>query len=471
VRDLSREAVLRLSDALGDPAWLRDRRLEAWQVYERTPVPDTKGEAWRYTDVSRLPWDAAEVVLAMPAPTTTPRVDGRVPGAERASGTLASEDGSAGARRLEPGAEARGVVFTDLLTAVREHGELIEPHLLRVGVTPERGKFAALHCALVNGGTFLYVPAGVEVALPFQSLRTMRRPGGALFPHTLIVAEPGSVVTYVEESFSPTLEGLALNCAATEIVAGRGSRVRVAALQEWGRHVFHYGLQRARVGRDATVSSLVVTLGARLSRVEVQSALEEEGGTSEMLGLYLADGEQHMDHNTLQLHEAPNTNSDLLFKGALMERSRSAFAGLIKVFKGAQGTDAYQKNRNLLLSPDARADSLPNLEIEADDVRCSHGATIGQADELQLFYLMSRGLARAEAERLLVLGFFEEVLARVPMPLLKERIRRAVERKTAGAERPAVEPGTTAAAAPGVTDGRPSAASGVVGGRAVGGRA
>jgi Fe-S cluster assembly protein SufD len=284
----------------------------------------------------------------------------------------------------------------------------------------------------------------------------MGRPGAALFPHTLIVAEPESRVTYIEESLSATLEGLALNCAAIEVVARRGSRVRVATLQEWGRHVFHYSLQRARVKRDATVSSLVVTLGGRLSRVEVQSALEAEGGTSEMLGLYLADGDQHVDHSTLQLHMAPHTNSDLLFKGALRDRARSAFAGLIKVFKGAQRTDAYQKNRNLLLSPDARADSLPNLEIEADDVRCSHGATIGQVDELQLFYLMSRGLQRIEAERLLVRGFFEEVLARVPLPLLKEQIRRAVQRRSAGLAEPFAP--TDAAVVP-AGDGRPHRAA------------
>ncbi len=452
LRQVSRESVERLSEALADPAWLRERRLAAWEAYERLPVPDTRSEAWRYTDVSRFPWAEAELPPAGgEAPGFRPETAARLRGPETASGAMALEDGAAGPRWLDEDAAARGVVFTDLLTAAREHERLVEPHLLRGGVTPELGKFAALHCALLGGGAFLYVPAGVEVALPLQSLRTLRRDGVAAFPHTLIVAGPGSRVTYLEESFSPTGRALAFNCAAVDVAAGEGAQVRLASVQEWGRHVFHYGVQRARVGRDATVSSLVVTLGGRVSRVEVGSLLEAEGGTSEMLGLYLADGDQHVDHHTLQLHRAPHTNSDLLFKGALWGRSRSAFSGLIKVAKGAQRTDAYQKNRNLLLSPDARADSLPNLEIEADDVRCSHGATIGQADELQLFYLRSRGLSRAEAERLLVLGFFEEVLARVPLPILKERIRAAVERKSARGEvrgeapAPADAPGGAAA--------------------------
>jgi Fe-S cluster assembly protein SufD len=420
---------------LDDPSWLRERRLEAWDAYERLPVPDTRGEAWRYTDLSRVPWQDATVAAPDgPSHADFPALRDRLRDASSACAAQALVDGApSGAHRLDPQLAAQGVVFTDLLRAVREHPDLIEPYLLRVGVTPERGKFAALHCAFVSGGTFLYVPAGVDVALPFQTLCTLGRPGAAVFPHTLIVTGENSSVTYIEESVSPTHEAAVLNCAAVEILPGRGSRVRVATVQEWGRHVIHYSLQRARIQRDATVSSLAVTLGARLARVEVQSVLEAEGGSSEMLGVYLADEAQHVDHNTLQLHVAPHTNSDLLFKGALRDRARSAFSGLIKVSKGAQRTDAYQKNRNLLLSREARADSLPNLEIEADDVRCSHGATIGQADELQIFYLMSRGLTRGEAERLLVHGFFEEVLARVPLPILKDRIREAIARKSDGA--------------------------------------
>lgn len=460
---VTRESVERLSEVLADPAWLRERRLAAWEVYRRLPVPDTRGEAWRYTDLSQLPWQEAEVALASPdspaladlAPPVLTSVAAsaeltdpvaRLRGFATASGAGLLVDEWPESFWLDPRAAERGVVFCDLATAVREHAALVEPHLLRASVTPELGKFAALHAALLGGGVFLYVPRGVELALPLQSLRTMRREGAAIFPHTLIVIEPGGRATYIEESFSATQPRLALNCAALEIVLGAGAELRIATLQEWGAHAFHFSLQRVRIGRDARLQSLAVTLGGRLSRVEVESLLEAEGGTSEMLGLYLGDERQHIDHHTLQLHAAPHTNSDLLFKGALRGQARSAFSGLIKVKKGAQGTDAYQKNRNLLLSREARADSLPNLEIEADDVRCSHGATIGQADELQLFYLMSRGLSRAAAERLLVYGFFEEVLGRLPLPILRDQIRAAVDGKASANGRAAPEPELLAAA-------------------------
>lgn len=434
LRDVTREDVERLSDVLEDPAWLRERRLASWETYERLPVPTIRSEAWRYTDLSRVAWQDTE--LAVPegrddgAPPEPP--EGWDPA--EAAGRVAVVDGVGREAWLDPELAASGVVFTDLATALRDHEELVRRHLLRLAPPEALAKFPSLHGALVSGGVFLHVPAGVEVRRPLHALRTKLRSRAATFPHTLVVAEPGSRFTYVEESASSTREDLELNAAVTEIVAGDGSEVRIATVQDWGRNVFSYALQRARVGRDATVKSLVATLGGRLSRAEVQSELEAEGGTSEMLGVYLGDGEQHMDHHTLQLHRAPHTNSDLLFKGALLERAHAAFSGLIKVYKGAQRTDAYQKNRNLLLSPDARAESLPNLEIEADDVRCSHGATIGPADELQLFYLRSRGLSRIEAERLLVHGFFEDVLARVPLPRLRQVIREAVDRRAREAQ-------------------------------------
>jgi Fe-S cluster assembly protein SufD len=432
VAQLSRTSVERLSEALRDPAWLRERRLEAWDIFERLPVPDTRSEAWRYTDLSRVPWQQTQVALDGEAVTAAEPAAGIHAASDmpNTEGLIRLNDGFAESGVLSREAQRQGVVFTDLATAIREHADLLERHLLRSGVTPDLGKFAALHCALMQGGVFLYVPDGVEVVLPLRSLRRMRRDGAAVFPHTLIVAGEASRLTYIEESASDSAPTLAMNCGAVEVLAGPGAQVRTITIQNWGRHAFHYNLQRARIQRDATLHSLVVTLGGRLSRVEVQSVLEAEGGTSEMLGLYLGDEDQHIDHHTLQLHQAPHTTSDLLFKGALRDRSRSAFSGLIKVFKGAQRTDAYQKNRNLLLSPEARADSLPNLEIEADDVRCSHGATIGAVDELQLFYLRSRGLSRETAERLLVFGFFEEVLGRLPLAALHEPIRAAVERKS-----------------------------------------
>ncbi|MCB1185434.1 Fe-S cluster assembly protein SufD, partial [bacterium] len=197
--------------------------------------------------------------------------------------------------------------------------------------------------------------------------------------------------------------------------------------QRMGRGAFYQSQQRTLAGRDSTLDTLNVTLGASVSRVDLNARLQGPGANSDMLGLYFGDEDQHFDHNTRQDHEAPSARSDLLYKGALDDHSRAAFRGIIRVHKGAQQTDAYQTNRNLLLSEDARADSLPNLEIEADDVKCSHGSTVGQLDDEHLFYLMSRGLSREKAERLVVLGFLGEVMSRLPLGGVVEKVTRAIE--------------------------------------------
>ena len=283
----------------------------------------------------------------------------------------------------------------------------------------------------VSGGTVLHVPAGVEIELPITTYRWLDVEGVALFPHTLVVAGANSKVTYVEECASPkrAQEGLAMNCGVAEVIAEEGANVRYAVVQQWGRHVFHYQANRVFAGKDSRVQTVLVTLGAKVARSDVECDLQNPGAESEMLGIYLADDHQHFDHYTYQLHQAPSARSDLLYKGALKDKSRAVFRGMIRVMKGAQQTDAYQTNRNLLLSEDAHADSLPNLEIEADDVRCSHAATVGQLDEEELFYIMSRGISRRSAERLVVFGFFGDVLERLPMPGVVQELRSEIERK------------------------------------------
>jgi Fe-S cluster assembly protein SufD len=205
--------------------------------------------------------------------------------------------------------------------------------------------------------------------------------------------------------------------------------VHYVALQRFGRGVRHLSMQKTIASRDADLDTLVVNLGGDLARVDLHAWLDGPGSRSDMLGLYFAERDQHFDHNTRQDHKSPHAESDLLYKGALYDSSRAVFRGIIRVHPGAQHTDAYQTNRNLLLSGEARADSLPNLEIEADDVKCSHGATVGQLDEEELFYLMARGIPRAQAERLVVFGFFGEVLARLPMPGVVEELREAIAAK------------------------------------------
>jgi Fe-S cluster assembly protein SufD len=330
---------------------------------------------------------------------------------------------------LDPELEAMGVLFAPLLEVLESHPELIERYLFASSVGPAETKLWALHSATVSDGYVLHVPAGVVIPDPVHVLRHLDQPGALVSTHSLIITETGSSVTCVDEYVSPDLEPGALSLNGTEIFGAENASVNFISLQRYGSGVMHFSMQHATTRRDSRVIGFNVTLGGDLARSDVSSHLEGEAGSSEMLALWFGDGGQHFDHHTLQHHVAAHTHSDLLYKGALTGGARSVFRGLIRVDPEAQRTDAYQTNRNLLLSEDASAISLPTLEIEADDVRCSHGATVGQVDDAQMFYLMSRGLSRKQAERLLVIGFFEEVLSRVPVDGVRERVRQAIEEK------------------------------------------
>ncbi len=427
VNDAFNRAAVEAAGA-DEPEWLRQRRLEAWQVYERTPLPTRKMEEWRYTDVSLLSLDAVRLA-ATPA-------DAPVPGEARlllrdriASGKVLQVGSRIVEVELNDALRAKGVILMDLGRAVCEHGELVERYLATRALPAERGKFEALSAALWKSGVFLYVPRGVRLTEPVRVARWLPEAGIAVLPRTLILAEEGSHVAYVEEFASPAFETPALSLGGVEVFAGDGADVQYVALQRWGRGVKHLSMQRTLAGRDANLDSLVVNLGASVARVDLAAALEGPGARSDMLGLYFGEGSQHFDHNTRQDHTVPHATSDLLYKGALYDEARAIFRGLIKVFPKAQRTDAYQTNRNLLLSDKAQATSLPNLEIEADDVRCSHAATVGHLDDEELFYIMSRGVPRRQAERLVVFGFFGEVLERLPLPGVVEELRAAIERK------------------------------------------
>ncbi|MGQ0561261.1 MAG: Fe-S cluster assembly protein SufD, partial [Gemmatimonadota bacterium] len=320
---------------------------------------------------------------------------------------------------------AKGVILMSLANAAREYPELVRMHLARA-LPASRGKFAALNAALWSTGVFVYVPRGVRIEKPIRIARYIATGGVAVLPRTLIVAEEASHVACVEEFRSPDFTEPTLSVGAAEVIANQNADVQYVALQSWGRGVRHIAAQRTIAARDANVDTLVVNLGASVARVDLAASLEGPGARSDMLGLYFAQGTQHFDHNTRQDHKVPHATSDLLYKGALYDKTRAVFRGIIKVFPKAQRTDAYQTNRNLLLSSQAEATSLPNLEIEADDVRCSHAATVGHLDQEELFYIMTRGVTRREAERLVVFGFFGEVLDRLPLPQVVEELRAAI---------------------------------------------
>ena len=431
---LNRQAVERLAE--GEPDWLRERRLHAWEVYEATPMPTTKLEEWRYTDLSRkLDLDALALSSAPGAPDhpdAWPEGLRRAMAEDRAaSGHLVVIDGHVVHTDLDAELAAKGVVLESLHDAVVNHPELVRDVLATAAVPPEEGKFPALNAALWNDGVFLYVPRGVRLELPVRVTRWLSEEGTATFSRVLMVAEAASQVSYVDEVLSDDFQRQSFTSTAVEVIARDGAQVQYVAVQRLGRGAFYQSVQRTLAYRDATLDTLNVALGASTTRVDLNARLLGEGANSDMLGLYFGDGEQHFDFNTSQDHEVPNTASDLLYKGALDGTSVGVFRGIIRVHPGAQRTDAYQTNRNLLLSEDARAVSLPNLEIEADDVKCSHGATVGQLDPEAKFYLMSRGLTRTQAERLVVLGFLGEVLSRLPLGGVVEKVTRVIEEKLA----------------------------------------
>ena len=432
---LTRAGMEALSARLDDPAWLRDQRLAAWEAYERLPLPSvTYAEAWRRTDISGLDLDA--FVLPERSEAQEPRdLAAIIGGPEERAGLIAHADGLSTTSGASEALARQGVIFSDLSAAARAHPDLVRGHLMSTISDWDGHKFRALHGALWSGGTFLYVPKGVEVALPLVAQTWLGMPGGAILPHTLVVADEGSKVTLLDLYGSAPAFGRGdrtLACGATELILRSGAQVRYILLQEWGAPMWEVAsLIRAHLDRDATLHSLVVALGGGLVKVDVESQLLGAGATSEMLGLYFGTGRQHIDFHTLQEHRAPHTLSDLLYRGAVKDTARAIFAGLIRVDRGAQKTNAFQANRNLILSEGARSDSIPKLEILANDLRCTHGSATSRLNEEHIFYLMSRGLSRAQATFMIVEGFFADIFDRIPMERVRAHLQQRIAEKMA----------------------------------------
>ena len=281
--------------------------------------------------------------------------------------------------------------------------------------------------ALSRLGVFVYVPRGVRVEEPLQSVVWGPGSGLAYFSHLLVWLEEGASLTYVHEAASPTEpDGQSMHAGIVEIQVGDNAKLNFVELQSWGEHVWNFSHERARVGRDGNLDWIFGAVGSHLTKNFSELDLVGEGATGRMSGFYFTDGNQHLDHDTQQNHMAPHTTSDMLFKGALKDQSRSVWQGMIYVAPGAQKTDGYQANRNLVLSRQARADSIPGLEILADDVRCTHGATVGKIDANQVFYLQSRGIPYPDAERLIVEGFFDPIMQRISFEGVRSRFQEAI---------------------------------------------
>jgi Fe-S cluster assembly protein SufD len=383
----------------GEPDWLGERRRSALATFERLPNPSKTDEEWRRTDISAL--NTAQ---------------------------FSELEHKNGFQLDALSSLPRGVILEPLRVAAEKHPQLVEPLLFSL-LKSDRDRFAALHAAFFTGGTFLYVPAGVEIKEPIVAQHTSHAGGTAFLPHTLIVAGRGSRFHYLDEYIGQDDEPAAYRSGSAEIFVGEGAEVGYVSVQKWGRNAWHFGDQRARLGKDSRLRLFSVTLGGLFSKTRVEASLVGQGADAELKSIYLASGKQFFDFHTLQDHQVGNTRSDLLFKGALQDTARTVYAGLIRIEKGAARSDAYQANRNLVLSDHAKATSIPMLEIDNNDVRCTHGATVGPVDPQHLFYLRSRGIPEQTAKRMIVQGFFGDVLDRIPFDHARSLIEAELEKR------------------------------------------
>ncbi|AJF61423.1 TPA: Fe-S cluster assembly protein SufD [Candidatus Woesearchaeota archaeon] len=378
------------------------KRTEALSIFQKLPMPSPKEESWKYTDVRDL---------------------------------NLQEFGPAAQKIEFPGLsdelKEKGVIFTDIKTAVEKHKELMEDHEPLSLISPEEDKFTAMHGAFWNDGVFIYVPRNVSLKMPLRNIFRGSGSGG-VFSHTLIILEEGAGIDYIEEHYSEKFEGVCLRNDAVEIFAGPNSRITFHNFQKWEDNVMNFTYWKARLAKDARVNWILGQFGGKFSRVKIDSFFDGPGSESKNLGVFYGSGEQHFDFTTNVHHLVPNTTADILMKGVLDGKASSVYRGKIKIAKIAQGTNSYLSDHSLILSNGAVSHSIPSLEIDANDVKASHGATLGKPDEEEIFYLMSRGLRRKEAERQIILGYFSPVTDNIMFDDLREKFNEALHDKVRG---------------------------------------
>src|SRR3984957_6918551 len=407
------------------PDWFKELQAKAWEEFESQPLPTRGNELWRFSSVKNLSLDgyvAAPDFSGDPSILTHPREypnpAGRIVFANE---TLVK------AELLDPALESAGGIFTTLADAPHKHSDPLRKHFRAQNARLGSAKFAPLHKSVVQAGTFLWIPRGVEIQQPFEVFHLVQGDWAAVFPHTLIIAEDNSRVTLLEHFVSANPEDHGFACGVNDLVLKPGSKLNYVSIQEWSGNFVSIQVNSTVAAKDSAALNLALNFGGKYSRLESVSRMIESGARSDMLAISVAREGQEFDQRTLQDHQKPDTTSDLLYKNALHDQSRTIFSGLIKVEPGAHRTDAYQKVRNLLLSDDAEANSMPGLEILADDVRCTHGATSGQAEPEELFYLKSRGIDALASKRLIARGFLNEVVDRLPEEHLSEYLHQQIE--------------------------------------------
>src|SRR5947207_2179236 len=413
------------------PDWFQDQQREAWMQFESLPKPTRKDQAWRFANVGLLdlsPFKSGGMLTEKERATILEQSCGL----EEVAGRMIF----AGDELLERDVisdqlKKRGVIFQPLERAMAEHADLFRKYFMAQPATLGSAKFAALHQALVSSGTFLYVPRGVEIELPIEIFHWLHGENASVFPHLLLVTDELAKVTVIESFRSLDQQAPGFACGVNDLITGPGAKVTYICAQNWGSTVVALQMNSTIVDHDASAMSLNLHLGGKYSRFESLSRLIGEGGRSDLLAISVANDAQEFDARTLQDHVSPHTASDLLYKNALDARARTTFGGLIRVEPHAHFTDAYQKVRNLLLSDDSEANSMPGLESLADPVRCTHGATSGQIDKYELFLLRTRGIPVPVAQRLIVTGFLNEVIQRLDHAAIADHLNRLIDEKFA----------------------------------------
>jgi Fe-S cluster assembly protein SufD len=426
---LSRERIEQVARQRGEPEWHIQRRLEAWERFSSLPLPSPKQEDWRYTDITTLHLEDYAAIGWGGAPAGSPPTQLPPFLTERPTIRVYHRAGFGFEAHIPDDLRAQGVQVRDLYEVLLTNPEQMETDLGRLAPIPG-DKLTLLHAAAWDSGLYVYLPPNVQVDGVIEIIHWFETPG-LHCPHTMIVCEQGSAANIVQSFFSP--EGAAVFVlGAVEVFNKPNSDLRHAIVQRMGRESLFISSVDYEQRRDSRVQSLNVGLGARLGRTVLQHLMTEPGAEARPLGLFFGDGTQHLDFRTLQDHRVGNTMSDLLYKGALYDEAVSVFSGMIRVHPKAQHTDAYQANRNLLLSDAAQAYSIPNLEIGANEVRCTHGATIGPIQPDEVFYLRSRGIDPAAAEALIVMGFFEVVLREIKPSDLRLSLQKLLASKLKG---------------------------------------
>ena len=419
-----------------EPQWLLDRRSSGRETYFNLPVPSAKDQSWRFASVLSEEIDAFK-------PASTPEdsaIDYALANSTLVEDSIAElifvDDHLVQTKPLPKEFTDKGVFFLSLNEAIEKHSDILEPYFLKDSTRLGSQKYFGLHASNAKAGAVLYVPKGVEINKPISVYHWSNKEKGLICPHTLIIAEAQSNVSLIDVLASTTHDNAGLSISASNLQVQPSANVFRKVIQNFNAQSLSFQLDSAIADRDTQLENIAINLGAAKARYENQIQINGSGAHVTMYSLSVAEDTQEFDQRTFQTHNAPNSVSDLLYKNALFDTSRTIFSGLIQVEEGAQQTDAYQTNRNLLLDPRADANALPGLEILANDVKCSHGATTGNIDKDELFYMLSRGIPHRVAMQLIVLGFFEEIIEKLGSDSLAKNIRKLLEEKFASKIKP-----------------------------------